>query len=114
MKKLLLIISFLLSFVSYNFAQEVSGYGTELGPDDANIYIDPVRRIVKVVYAVSKNSEVHFKVINEAGETVFSDMKEEVKGEHSRLIDLGKVAGKNYIVEVESDKLKQREKISFN
>ena len=114
MKKILITISFLFTFVSYNFGQISANSGTELGADDANVYIDPVRRIVKVAYSVSMNSEVHFKVVNESGETIFTDMVVNNKGEYSRLIYLEKFSGKNFIVVVESDKLKQEEKITFN
>lgn len=114
MKKIFITISSLLAFVSLSFGQIAADNGTELGADDVNIYIDPTRKIVKVVYAVSSNSEVHFKVLNESGETVFAEIVSENKGEHNKLIDLGKYPWKDYYVEVESDKLKQVEKIRFN
>jgi hypothetical protein len=114
MKKLCITISFAFALASYSFGQIAASNGTELGADDANVYIDPVRKIVKVAYAVSKNSEVYFKVINDSGEIVFTEMVAETKGEHSKLIYLDKYPGKNYTVVVESDKLKQVEKIMFN
>jgi hypothetical protein len=82
--------------------------------DDVNVYTDPVRRIVKVVYYTSLSSEMHFSIINTKGETVLTVNDNVGKGEHSKLIDLGKYPKEKYKIIVENNRMKQEEQLMFN
>jgi hypothetical protein len=110
--KTLLIIPFIAA-LSFKAAGQTNST-EETRSEDVNVYTDPVRRIVKVVYYTSLNSEMHFSIVNGQGETVLTATDKASKGEHSRLIDLGKYPREKYKIVVENERMKQEEQLLFN
>jgi hypothetical protein len=95
-----------------SFAQTT--HTEETTSEDVNVYTDPTRRIVKIVYYTSMNSEMHFSIVNGAGETVLTVTDKVGKGEHSKLIDLGTYPKEKYKIVVENSRMKQEEQLAFN
>ncbi|MFL5762915.1 MAG: hypothetical protein ACJ77K_03165 [Bacteroidia bacterium] len=111
MKKLFLILV-AVALQCSSFAQ--TSQGEETRSEDVSVYTDPVRRIVKVVYFTSVNSEMHFSIVNSEGGIVLTVKDTVGKGEHSKLIDLGKYPKEKYRIIIENSRMKQEEELSFN
>jgi hypothetical protein len=86
----------------------------ETRSEDVNVYTDPVRRIVKLVYYTPLNSEMHFSIVNEMGDTILKTTDKVKTGEHSKLIDLGKYPHDKYKIVVENERMKQEEQLLLN
>ncbi|MGB4847885.1 MAG: T9SS type A sorting domain-containing protein, partial [Saprospiraceae bacterium] len=71
---------------------------------DLNLWPNPAKGTVNLSFASSVEQEVEFSFVNFLGQVILTDRMDVHKGINSRTIDIDKIAGGSYLMEVKSDK----------
>ncbi|MCW3070155.1 MAG: hypothetical protein JWO44_45 [Bacteroidetes bacterium] len=108
-----MILLLLITAIAGNYAQGpvVPDNGSNTG---ISIQQDPEKKILKVIYSSELRSDLSIKIKDESGKVVYSEKLLDEKFKHIRSLDISKYSKGVYIVEVDTQRAQDIERMQFN
>jgi len=113
MKRTYMILLLLITAITGNYAQGpvVPDNGPTTG---ITIQQDAEKKILKVIYSSDLRSDLSIKIKDATGKVVYSEKLLDEKFKHIRSLDISKYSKGTYIVEVDTQRAQDVERMEFN